>query len=64
MICFKKGVIVCLFKLCNLTINLPGKPVDWQLMYASILFDNLNIIVILCAIYLCLIKIHTYITYR
>ncbi len=31
-------------------------------MYATIiLFDYLNIIVILCTIYLCLIKIHTYI---
>ncbi len=34
----------------------------WELMYATmILFDYLNIIVVLCTIYLCLIKIHTYI---
>ncbi len=49
-------MLVCLFKSCNLTTSLPAyKP---ELMYASIiLFDYLNTIVILCAIYLCLIKL-------
>ncbi len=48
-------MVVCLLKSCN-----PNrKPtLDWELMYTTIiLFDYLNTIVILYAIYLCQIKI-------
>ncbi len=54
-------MIVCLFKSCNLTTtSLADKPewAAWELMYVTIiLFDYLNTNVILCAIYLSLIKI-------